>query len=1618
MKHQLQFVLLYCIFCLALNNKAKAIAPIIHSVIPNNTTIARYEKFELIVDVTATYASPYDFDQVNLQATFTSPSGNVFVVDGFYYQDFTMTQPNVLTPNGAPDWRIRFSPNQKGVWSYTVKITDTQGTASFPSQQFTCITSLHKGFVKRSGNNLVYDNGDRFLAIGTNLAWTEWASGFTIYDEWITSLKSYGANYVKITMAPWIFGLEWGSGAMGNYAGRQNRAWALDWVFDKLEQKNIYCQLHFLVHDELRTGVNPGWDDNPYKNTNGGPCANPQDFFTNSTAKKYFKQKLRYSNARWGYSSYLHSWEIMSEVDNVSFYNSNYSQIFNWLLEITNYVKSKDVYSRAASSGYAWPQNDSAYWNNSSVGYSQLHIYDFISDLEMKLYNYSRHYIEKYQKPNIISEFALGHEPNNIFQNDPEGVAFHNVLWSSVFSGTMGTAMSWWWNNYLYPNGFFNYFQPISNFITQVGIKETSWYHELPLTGSSVHETLNVYPDFTSTSEKAPANTFYIGPSGSVSPAVIDMGQHLFGSLYASLRNPPAFHVNYLKPGKFKVRTSGVAFLSKVKIRLDGVTLINTTASPNTTYTIDVPYGTHIIEVDNSGTGLLKIDRYIFENYMPQLRAFTFRKNDHIAGWFQNINYNWKYLKENGIPSPVNGGKIYLSTLTPGLYKINWYNGEALLDSTQIKFIPNGSFFLDAPQVIWDGAFEVKYFAPFNIDFSASPRTGLAPLNVQFSDQTTYLSGGDFSWLWDFGDGTYSSQQNPQKTYNTPGSYSVKLQVSQGQYSHSVTKINFIIVDQPLAADFSGSPTILAAGSPVQFTDLSLGNPNLWVWTYGDGSYGFQQNPIKVYQQPGIYTVSLMVQKGAQSSTKTKSDYIQVLPPLIADFTANKTWSIEGQAITFSDLSSGLPTIWIWDFGNGITSNEKNPTVTFSNPGVYDVTLIVANDYLQDTITKNDYITILPLLGADFKADTTLVVLGGYINFSDLSTGAPTSWNWNFGDGQSSVEQNPTHLYNAIGYYSIALTVKDSLQTSSSTKENYIQVLKPLIADFMTSQTVALPGQSISFTDLSTGSPTSWLWDFGNGTTSFLQNPNVSFANPGKYTVTLTVANNYLQNTVVKTDYITILEPLIADFEADTTFGWTGQNIYFTDLTTGNPDTWWWDFGDGQYSSDQNPVHIFEQEGYYTISLIANDLYQSSTITKTDYLYIRQPLIAEFVADTMLVVVGEIVSFTDLSTGFPEKWSWTFGDGQNSELQNPEHIYQNPGEYSVLLRIRRGSYSSSKVKLDYIKVIPELEADFTTDMQVALTFQLIQFTDLTTGGPTSWFWDFGNYSNSIDQNPLTSYSEPGIYSVSLIVSNEYLQDTVTKPDFINIIDPLVANFMADKYTVEIGETVQFTDLSTGGPQSWEWIFSDSTNSSVQNPSKTFLLSGYFDVTLIVANQYLTDTIIKNSIIHVLPATFTQILTLESGWSGISTFIQPATPIFEDLFSPVLEKIVYAFNEQGIYWPALNINTIGIWDVTKGLIINMNSFAELSVSGYNLVEEVMDLSNGWNIFPVFSQCEQPAEDMLLSLEGNFQLIKTADGTEFYWPETGINTLQTIKPGYSYLIYLKENASFSFPACSNQ
>jgi PKD repeat protein len=1430
---------------------AHAANPQIHAVTPLSTTVARYEKFELLVDLTATYNSPYDFSQVNLSATFTSPGGQQYLVDGFYMQDFIMSQPDVLVPEGSPGWRIRFSPNQSGTWTYTVKITDMQGSYTHTSQQFTTTSTSRKGFVTRDGDHLVYSNGDRFLAIGTNLAWTEWGSGFTIYGDWLDELKNNGANFVKVTLSPWIFGFEWGAGGLGNYTGRQNRAWALDWVFDKLQQHRIYCQLHFLVHDELVPGVSPGWEHNPYNAANGGPCNSLQEFLSNPVAKSFYKQKIRYINARWGYSAYLQSWEVMSEADNTPLYSSHYQQNLDWVIEMTEYIKSLDNRNRPVSSGYAWPQNDPNYWDHNAVDYTQSHIYDFIPDLEMKIYNYTQWFLEKFNKPTIVGEFALAHSPTPINQQDPDGITFHNVLWSSVMSGAIGSAMSWWWNNYLYPNGLFSHFQPVSTFVNQVNMKDTQWEHYMPLTTSNIHGTLDVFPDFSSTSKKAPSNTFHIGPSGSIAPTVMDLSRHLYGSLYNAQRNPPTFHVHFVKPGQFKVRTGSPVLFSKIRIRLNGITIINTSASANSTYTIDVPAGMHTIAVENSGNGIMRVEKYIFENYMPELRTFAKRKNNQIAGWFQNRNYNWEYLLNNGTPPPVQGGKIRLDDLDPGLYRVRWFNQNSGIDSTQFLFTQNGQLILDAPPVVWSGAFEAKFHAPFNIDFTASPQAGLGPLAVQFTDQTQFTGGGNYSWMWTFGDGSFSFQQNPLRTYSNPGTYTVKLQVSSGQHTHSVTKTNFIVVEAPVVADFVAEATVVVKGNPLQFIDLSQGSPASYLWNFGDNTYSFQANPLKTYNQPGIYTVSLLAQKGTQSSTKVK--------------------------------------------------------------------------------------------------------------------------------------------------------------------ENYIQVLAPLIGDFSASLLVALPGDEITFNDQSVGVPNSWSWDFGNGATSNQQHPITAYNQPGSYTVTLTVTNAYQQYTITKPGYINILAPLNADFSADTTFAWTGQTVTFTDLSTGNPETWFWDYGDGQTSQEQHPQHVYTQEGHYTISLTVTDIHQTSTKTKTDYLYVREPLSADFFADTTVVLSGQTVQFTDQSAGFPQSWNWMFGDGTTSTQQHPDKIYQSPGLYTINLRVSRDGELSSKQKQNYIEVLPLLEAAFEADTLVAVVDELIQLSDLTTGNPTSWHWDLGNYSTTVVQHPTVFYSEPGVYTIKLDVANDYQSDSLIKQDYITILEPLAANFSASSQVVKIGKDVLLSDLSTGNPGSWVWSVGDSIVSTDQFAALSFLQPGYKDITLKVSNQYLTDSLTQTEYIYVQPPTYSQNITLRPGWSGISSFVQPLFPAIETIFSSVSADVVFAFNEQGIYWPAMNMNTIGLWDTSKGLIINMLTEKTLVIEGYDLAPNQLPLTEGWNLLPLVIQCEQTANSVEDAVPGLISMIKEIAGIELSWPEYEIFTLDTLQPGRSYFIHINQDTLFTFPAC---
>jgi len=1593
--------------------------PVFISVSANSGFIGKYQKFELIVNFTASYSNPYDFSQVNLKCKFTSPTGIVYNVDGFYYQPYNMPQPDNLVLVGNPDWRVRFAPNETGAWSYLLTCTDVNGTTSYPVGQFECTQSALRGFVHPAANNqFKYDDGGKFLGIGTNLGWTEWSEGFTIYQDWINELGANGGNFTKIVMAPWSFELEWQETGTGNYSLRQNRAWALDWIFDHLTEYEIYCQLNIMIHDELRSSNTPGWLQNPYNTANGGPCNEPQNFLVNTTAKGLFQRKIRYIMARWGYSSFVSSWEILSEADNTGVYNDFRTQTLSWLNEMTSYTKSLDIRNRPVSSGFAIPEHDQDYWNNASTMFTQLHIYGMINDLELKIYNYSKDYLTKYNKPAIVGEFALAYTPEEVFQNDPGGITFHNTLWSSALSGTVSTAMSWWWNTYLYPNGFFSYFGPLSSFLGQVNFPSQNAIYEIPLCTSDINLTLDISPGFVSTLQRAPANDFAIEPNGSLIPNNLNLGKYLYGYFFNSDRNPPTFHVNYTKPGEFTVFTGGSVSLSKIKIWLDGVTLVSNNASSNSYYTIAVPVGQHTIFVENVGNGIMEISKYRLLNYSPVLRGFVARNSDHAIGWIQNRKYNWEYVKQNGIPPAVTGGIINLNNYNPGLYKIDWFNANGTFDSTTTALSVSGNLVLNSPEITWDGAFELNYYSPLSIAFTANPTTGDAPLSVQFTDGSFNAGVLIDSYFWDFGDGSTSTLRNPAHIYNLPGSYDVFFKIKSGIYADSILKTDLINVTQPLVAEFAADHTRLLRNYPVHFGDLSLGSPTSWHWNFGDNQTSTYQNPTHNYTQVGFYDVTLTIQKGTKSDTETKQDYIEVYNPLVANFSTNKTQALPNDPIQFTDLSAGSPDTWKWDFGNGLFSTVQNPVFFYSVPGVYSVELMVKANWRADSLTKTSYITILPPLVSNFVADTTFTLINEAIQFTDLSSGGPNTWKWDFGNGQFSAIQNPIFVYSVPGIYSVELLVKSGWRADSLTKTNYITIVEPLTAAFVADTTLALTGESIHFTDLSQGNPDSWFWDFGNGESSTLQNPEIQYNSPGFYTIKLIVANDWFTDTLIIENYITVIEPLITNFMASKTLAFTENAIQFTDLSQGNPEIWHWDFGNGQVSSLQNPVYTYTFPGVYSISLVVANNWLTDSMVKENYITVVQTLVSNFKADTTFAWLGHTTQFTDLSIGNPTIWWWNFGDQKTSQVQNPAHVYTLEGTYTVVLAVANQYQSDYEFKLSYITIREPLKAQFKADTTKVLTGQDIRFTNLSTGFPTSRIWDFGDNTVSQVLNPVYHYLQPGHYTVSLQVFQNDSTDSEVKENFIWVRDTLIADFYAEPNVIHAGETVNFHDNSRGSPNQWKWFMGEGKSSNLQNPVYKYNTPGIFTVRLMVFDPFNSDTLIREDYITVLQPIYSQIVSLSQGWSGISTYLLPMNPALPDVFQSVAGNLVFAMNNAGIYWPSQNINTVGNWNPLDGLIIKMTDESQIEVKGdINPVNKII-LSEGWNILPVISPCSQNSSTIFGPLGDTLVIVKEIAGVNVFWPEAGISTLEYVNSGKSYYILVTHEVWIQFQACSQK
>lgn len=726
-------------------------------------------------------------------------------------------------------------------------------------------------------------------------------------------------------------------------------------------------------------------------------------------------------------------------------------------------------------------------------------------------------------------------------------------------------------------------------------------------------------------------------------------------------------------------------------------------------------------------------------------------------------------------------------------------------------------------------------------------------LPVTFTELSTPVSGSSItSWTWDFGDGSPPvTAQNPTHTFPlNPSSFVVTL---------TSTDANGCAPDTSFTVDITGPNAEFTAdnvcdSSAVIFTDASSPSSIAsWKWDFNnDGSVdNTTQSPSFTYSGPGTYQVELLVEASGCKDSVTHS--VVVNPKPVAAFTAAA--ECLGESTIFNNISSitsGSINVWSWDFNdNSALNTSQSPSHAYAAHGTYNVSLTATSDSgCTDMVTIPVQTYDLPVSVFNFsnpcKYDSVL-----FINTSlNPSLGSISGWSWNFGDGSpvNTSDLSPKHLYAAPGNYQVTLITQSSNLGCADTLQSTITVFPVPVANFSFSN-VCL-NQPSNFTDLSSvasGSITGWSWNFGDGSpANTTASPSHTYTLPGSYTVTLIVTtDNGCKDTISKTTVIHAL-PVANYTTANVCFT---VPVNFSDSSSILPtDTLQyrrWDFGDGSpLSSVLNPSHQYAAAGSYTVELLVVSTFGCADSVSTTVTVNPKP-VADFTSSS--VCSGISTQFTDASITSPgliSTWQWDFGDGSpTNNTSGPSHIYPSAGIKTATL-IVNNNFGCSDTVTKPVTVYFNPVAGFTYSN--VCSGDSMHFNNTTTldssASVSGYLWAFGDSGpNSFLENPVHYYTNPGNYTVTLVVTTlDGCSSAAIVP--VNAFDAPQSGFTFANSC--LFDNVLFTNTSsppsTGSIANWSWNFGDGSpsNTSTTNPSHQYTSPGNYVVTLVTYSSNL------------------------------------------------------------------------------------------------------------------------------------------------------------------------------------
>jgi hypothetical protein len=691
-----------------------------------------YGPVELKIDLQGTWDNPFDPDDVTLDAAVTLPSGKTYTQPGFYMVEYERKvdgEAEAMIPTPTQGWRVRLAATELGALRCTLTARDRSGSVVGQVPAVQVSAGENKGFVRQSPQDphyLAFDNGTGYVPIGHNLPIYP-ASG-QLVDEALAKMAAAGENYNRWWMSASGLGLEW-EPKLGWY--RQIAAARLDYTIQLAEQYGFYYMLCMDTHQDFRQ---TGWQANPFNKANGGPCATPRDWFTDETARKLYRNRLRYTVARWGYSPHVLAWEFGNEFEGWA--DTDNAVKLPWHREMSDLLAALDPYRHLITTSWWSKTGPEEFWRLPNIDIVQTHCYtNNDANVADQLLDYCRHQWNTFEKPHIFGEFGI-RSHSTTADKDPKGWGLHNAYWVCVAAGANGNAMPWWHGNYIDPLDLYFHFTAIRNFTRDLPFATARW-RVLPtdkpeFLDPRTRETRDLVLTPVSAFKKRPVTEFTVLPDGSVNDpsALLNL---LHGEGHKDIQAPPTFIVDYPKAGAFTVQIERVSNSGLLRIFVDDKLAFEKDYpcgeghGKSTVFrekwdlwesvyeepaTVQVPAGKHRIRVENHGKDWIRVSQFIFAGCQvvtrPNLLVAALGCDEAAIVWIQNRDSTWYNHGRDEVPT-VPAATLAVRGLANGSYDVEWWETwKGSVTKTETLTVENGALQLQLPPIPTDIALKLR----------------------------------------------------------------------------------------------------------------------------------------------------------------------------------------------------------------------------------------------------------------------------------------------------------------------------------------------------------------------------------------------------------------------------------------------------------------------------------------------------------------------------------------------------------------------------------------------------------------------------------------------------------------------------------------------------------------------------------------------------------------------------------------------------------------------------------------------------------------------------------------------------------------------------------------------